>query len=406
MKKKTLNTILISAAIAVVVIAAIVFSILLRPDAHGLNAFERSKVIATASGQSVTMGEYAMGLSSTLSYYSYYGITYTPDQATQDSVIEDLLLQKLYIAKLDELGLSLTAEELAACKMTAKDQLASLEESIGKQLSTSSNFSTASVQSQINDYFSRQLGMTKAQYVAYVEQEEKAELAAEKVKAYYEAQTKNYSEEELLAYYNEYVTESYGDDYTEGNYSTYMSMYTLGYYTVPWLYVPEGFIYVDIVQIDAETEDEINELYATLESGATFADLVGDSRNTATMHLSGIEGPYAIGEGDASYVAGYADLYAVASEMEIGETKLVIEPETKTDDDGNETTTYAGYIILRTEGNLCENGAQYGVVDIDCYEGVRDQVASGFESTRFNEITTLWLADKWVDASAYAYTGA
>jgi len=166
MKKKNLKTILIAVLVAVVVICAIVFAILLRKDARGLTVFDRSKVVASAGGQSVTMGEYVMGLDNALSFYSqYYGMTYTEDtvRELQDTVVDQLLTQKLAVAKLDELGLTLSAEELASCKKAGEDQLKSLEESIGKQMATSGSFSNASLQTQINDYFTRQLGMSKAQ---------------------------------------------------------------------------------------------------------------------------------------------------------------------------------------------------------------------------------------------------
>ena len=187
MKKKTKKTILISIVIAIVVICLIVLAVLLRKDVRGLTAFDRSKVIASAGGQSITMGEYAMGLDNTLSYYTqYYGASYTDEEirTLQDNIVKQLLTQKLAVAKLDELGLSFTAEELAHFKQTAEDQLASLEESIGKQMATSGNFSNASLQTQINEYFTRQLGMSKAKYKSYVESQEKAEHALEKLQTY------------------------------------------------------------------------------------------------------------------------------------------------------------------------------------------------------------------------------
>lgn len=408
MKKNTVKVLLISAAIAVVVIAAIVFSILLRSDSHGLNAFDRAKVVATAGGEKVTMGEYVMGLNNALSYYSYYGITYTPTQEMKDSIIESLLLKKLYIAKLKELGLGLTAEELASCKKTAKDQLASLEESIGQQLSTSGNFSTAALQSQINDYFTRQLGMSKAKYVAYIEEEEKAELAYEKIYAYYEEQLKSFTEEELIAFYDKTALENYGENYAAGDYSTNMSWYQQGYYSVPPLYVPENFIYVDVVRLTADTEEALNEKLAELTDPKAFTALAASSDNTADVYVGSVSipAPFAIGENDSSYVCDYADLYATASAMEIGEIKLVTEPTTTTNDDGTETTTYTGTFILRAEGSMCENGAATGIVDIDYYSGVRDTVKEEFEASRFTDITTSWLADKQVDEAVYAYQAA
>ena len=172
MKKKNLKVLLIVIAVAIVVIAAAVFASLLRKDGRGMNAFDRSKVVATGGGQSITMGELAMGLDNSINYYhQYYNTTYTGDELKQlqENVAKDLLLQKIYASKATELGIGLTAEEIATCKKTASDQLATLEETIGKQLSTSGNFSNANLQTQINEYFTRQLGMNKSQYKAYIE---------------------------------------------------------------------------------------------------------------------------------------------------------------------------------------------------------------------------------------------
>ena len=68
MKKKNLKTLLIIVVVAVLVAAVIVFSILLRKDARGLTTFDRAKVVASAGGQNVTMGEFVLGLDNALSY--------------------------------------------------------------------------------------------------------------------------------------------------------------------------------------------------------------------------------------------------------------------------------------------------------------------------------------------------
>ncbi len=407
MKKKNLIRNIVIAAVAfVLVICVIVFSLLLRKDARGLNYFDRSRVVATAGGQSITMGEYVLGLDNTMNYMTYYGYTYSDEEKAtlKKNVVDDLLMQKLYLVKLKELGLSLTAEELASCKKTADDQLASLEESIGKQLATGGNFSTANLQSQINSYFNRQLGISKAQYKRNIELQEQAQLARTKVEAYYSEQTKNYTEEELLEFYREEVEEHYAKDYSAGTYAMTMSLYEMGYYQTPYLYVPEGFVYVDLVRIDAETEEGIQEIFTSMENGTTFDDLLTDPRNTATDQLAKLKAPYAIGESDYSYLASESSVYQTAAELEIGGIGLAVVANKTTGEDGTETVSgYTGYIVRRAEGNMCENGAQYGIVDIDYYDGVRDAMKEDFESHRFTDITAEWLKDKTVDESIYEY---
>ena len=406
MNKKTLRNILIGVAVALVILLIVVFSILLRKDANGLNVFDRNKVVASAAGQTVTMREYVMALNNTMSYYTYYGMEYSDEELKemQEGVATQLLTHKVMLQKLDELGLSLTPEELAQCKKTAQDQLAQLEESIGSQLATSGSYSNASVQSRINDYFTNRLGMTKAQYTAFIELQEKAEVAEEKLRTYYESDTQNYTDADLLAYYDEYVTDNYAANYETGTYSMQMYMYQIGYNQIPFLYVPEGFLYVDALSYTADTEEEVKVIEKRLTDGEDF-DSIASAAGVTSLHDK-LKAPYAIGESDWGYVLGSAEAYNLAKSLEVGQTDSVIVPNTTTGEDGTETTSsYTIYIVKRVEGNPCENGAAYGIVDIDYYDGVRDQVKSAYEAKRFNDLAEGWLTDKQLSDTIYTYAG-
>lgn len=419
-KKKLVRNIVIAAAAVLVLACVIVLSILLRDDARGLNYFERNKVVASAAGQSVKMGEYAMALDNSLSYYMQYGnATYTDEELKElkTNVLQQLLDQKVYVAKMNELGLNLTAEELDACKKAADDQVTALEESLGKQMSTSGNFSKASLESQINSYFTRQLGMSKSQYKKMIAEQTKASYAAEKLEAYYDEQIKGYTEDELLDYYNTYVTENFGDTYESGMYSMYMQMYEIGYSQMPYLFVPEGFVYVDVIELNDLTEEQIHAFYARYEGGESFEDLQNDPLNAKNAADAKVKGPYAIGDLDYGYAANDPALYKTASEMEIGEVKLLIAEATEAEGtesaapaegteaaEGTEPVKKTAYLIRRTEGKLCKDGAQTGVVDIDAYEGVRDTIKASYENERFQNITSEWTADAVIDETAYAYT--
>lgn len=402
--KKNVRNIVIGVCVALVIIAVVVVSILLRPDTNGLNAFDRSKVVAKAGGQSITLGEYHMALNNAMSYYSYYGITYNLTQEEKDDIIDGLLINKLYVAKMRELGLDLTAEQKAEARKTAQEQLSSLEESIGEQLATSGSFSSAALQTRINDYFTRQLGMSKSQYVSYIENQQIAAYAAEIVREHYAADIENYTEDDLLAYYRETASEGM-DNYSLGSYASNMQMYSLGYMSVPALYVPEGFLYTDVVRIADATDAELNELNDKLQSGElTFEEMIEDPRNTAPMHVAAnpVPGPYAIGEGDFAYVSAYADLYKTVADMNVGDIRLAVDSTTSTAEDGTETTSNVGYFLRRVDGTFCENGAASGVVSIDYYEGVRDTIENAYRNSRFEDITDSWLTDRWVDATVYA----
>lgn len=405
MKKKTKKTILISIVIAIVVICLIVLAVLLRKDVRGLTAFDRSKVIASAGGQSITMGEYAMGLDNTLSYYTqYYGASYTDEEirTLQDNIVKQLLTQKLAVAKLDELGLSFTAEELAHFKQTAEDQLASLEESIGKQMATSGNFSNASLQTQINEYFTRQLGMSKAKYKSYVESQEKAEHALEKLQTYYASEISGYTEEDLLAYYDQFVQENYADPYTSGAYSMQMYMYQIGYTTTPYLYIPENFIYLDVLSYTCSSNEEASAMLQKYEESGDF-EAFSKTEGIVSLHDT-LKAPYAVGEDEWGYILGSSDAYDLAKGLEIGETGAVIVPGS-TSESSDSAASYVLYIVRREAGTLCENGAQSGIVDIDYYDGVRDTVKSSYESSAFNEIAESWLTDLKISPEVYDYKG-
>ncbi len=406
MNKKTLRNILIGVAVGLVILLLIVFSILLRKDANGLNAFDRNKVVASAAGQTVTMREYVMALNNTMSYYTYYGLEYSDEELKemQEGVATQLLSHKVMLQKVDELGLSLTPEELAQCKKTAQDQLTELEESIGSQLATSGSYSNASVQSRINDYFTNRLGMTKAQYTAFIELQEKAEVAEDKLRTYYESDMQNYTDADLLAYYDEYVTDNYAANYETGTYSMQMYMYQIGYNQIPFLYVPEGFLYVDALSYTADTEEEVKVIEKRLADGEDF-DSIASAAGVTSLHDT-LKAPYAIGEADWGYVLGSAEAYNLAKSLEIGKADSVIVPNTTTGEDGTETTSsYTIYIVKRVEGNLCENGAAYGIVDIDYYDGVRAQVKSAYEANRFNDLAEGWLTDKQLSDAIYTYAG-
>ena len=400
MKKKNLKVLLIVIAVAIVVIAAAVFASLLRKDGRGMNAFDRSKVVATGGGQSITMGELAMGLDNSINYYhQYYNTTYTGDELKQlqENVAKDLLLQKVYASKTEELGIGLTAEEIATCKKTASDQLATLEETIGKQLSTSGNFSNANLQTQINEYFTRQLGMNKSQYKAYIESQEKASLSLKKLEDYYADSLSEYTDEDLLAFYHEHTSENYGDNYVDGNYAMQMYYYMLGYSSTPYLYVPEGFFYVDVLSFSADTEEEANAFVEKVNESGDF-DAIAAESGVMSQH-DFLPAPYAVGPNDWFYILDSQETYDAAAAMEIGEMKTFVISNT---DAAEDAPAYTVLVVKRVEGAICENGAASGVVDIDYY-GLRDSIKSDFEDHKFEELTETWLTNLDLTDAVHSY---
>ena len=404
MKKKHLKVLLIAIAVVIVIVAVAVLASLLRKDGRGMNAFDRSKVVASAGGQSITAGELAMGLDNSINYYyQYYGATYSGEELKQlqENVAKDLILQKIYTVKANELGIGLTAEEVASCKKTAKEQLATLEETIGKQLSTSGNFSKANLESQINEYFTRQLGMNKSQYKAYIETQEKASLSLKKIQAYYADSLSGYTDEELLAFYDSEVKEHYAGDYTDGTYAMQMYYYLLGYSSVPYLYVPEGFVYIDILSYTAATEEEANAFAEKAKESGDF-DAIAAESGVSSEH-DYLVPPYAVGPNDWFYMLDSQDTYDAVAALEIGELTTVVIPNASTETDATASiASYTAYIIKRVEGTMCENGADYGIVDIDHYN-LRSTFKSEFEEQRFVDLTETWLTDMKLTDAVYSY---
>ena len=146
-KKKLVRNIIIAIVVIVVLAAAVTAVVLLRKDAFGLNYFERNAVVASVGAETVTYGEFVGAF---MNYYSnidtynmyamYYGSGTYYDTTTEEGMtnlkqdmLDELVYQRVYIALSEELGLTLSDEELAECVKAGKDAYTSLEEECAKQ---------------------------------------------------------------------------------------------------------------------------------------------------------------------------------------------------------------------------------------------------------------------------------
>lgn len=409
-KKKMIRNIIIAALVAIVIIGAILLSVALRDDYRGYNWFERSRKVASAEGEKVTFGELAVAFDNLLYGYESSGYdlsAYSEDEIRelQKNTAESLLLQKLYIKKCEELGLELTAEEKAECREQAENEVKAIEEEIAKMLIENGSYAASTYEAQVASYYNRNIGMNKTQYKSYVTTQAKSAKCLDKLEEYYSEQMTDYTEDDLQAYYEETVQTNFIDLYQGGIYSTYMLMYQLGYYAMPYLYVPEDFIYIDLITVTAEDEATINEFYARLDAGETFEDLMADEKNINAMK-DVADGPYAIGAEDYSYLVSDAEVFTQAQQLATGEIGVLITDKTSTDADGNETVTYTGYIFRRAEGAMCVGGAATGIVNMDHYAGVRAEVELGMQQDKFSEIALTWLENEVLYEALYEYESA
>lgn len=397
-RKKTIRNIIIAVVVAVLIAAAVVLIITLRKDGRGMNAFERSKVVATADGESITMQDYAMMLDTIIQNYSYSSSSLTEEQIknVQTNAATQALMQKIYEKEAKALGLTLTDEEKQAAKDSAQAQIDGVVESYTQSLVSNGTYSKAALDKQVANYYNM-LGMTQNGYYEYIRKSAEASTYYTKLDAYYDENGYGFSEEEVLNSYHEAVEESM-QNYEAGMYSTYLMLYTYGYAT-PLLFVPDGFFYVDVVEINKTTEEDINAVFDRLNSEeVTFDELLASDENVFS-YKNVVDGPYAIGDDDYSYVFSEAEAYDLAKSLGVGEIGTFITPVTTKDDDGNETVTgYNGFIFRRVEGTICENG-ESGIINIDHYDGIRENVESGLMQEK-------WLGDANYTDAMYAYRGS
>ena len=423
-KKKTIRNILIAAIALVLIVGIVMLAIALRKDGRGMNAFERGRTAASASGETVSMIDYAMTFDTLAQNYS--GATLSDDQIKQlqENAATQALLMKIYTKEAKALGLTLTEEEEKACKDGAQQQLDSIVSTYTEQLTKNGGFSKAALDKQIASYYSA-LGMNQTQFYRYCKERNEASYYIEKLDEYYQTNGSGFSEEEVLENYHETV-KSEMENYTPGQYSSSLLMYAYGYST-PLSFVPEGFFYVDFIEVSKTTKEEVEQIFNKVIKGGkedaskfvlktdeegetedkanipeiepmTFDELMASDDNV-NVYRNVAEGPYAIGEDDYRYLfEDNEEAFETAKSLEIGQISTYIMPVSKTDTDGNELITgYIGYMFRRAEGTMCEEG-QTGAIKIDHYPMVRENIEATMRQKK-------WMSDIVYTDDLYAYRG-
>lgn len=401
-KKKLTRNILIGVLIVLVIGIAIFLSIALQKDSAGMNCFQRKATAASADGVKISMGEYRLNFDTTM--MSYQTTTFSDKQLKnlQENTAKQTLLPRVYAKEAKALGLSLTKEQKEEAAKSAQTQIDSMKESIAKEISKNGNYSKSAMEKQLASYY-QQIGMNENEYYSFVKENAEGNYYKEAIDAYYQENGDGIDEATLLDYYRKSVEDSmYTENedgtkkssYSEGQYWYSMMLYQMGY-SMPMMYVPEGFIYIDYIKLQKDTKKEIEEIINKVNAGEIDFDQLKKSDDNIDTYRSSLEGPYPIGENDHTQIFSSQEAYNAAAALAIGEIGSFIE-EPVTADDGSVTVT--GYLFRRAEGNMCMDGDS-GVIKIDYYPGVREAVLDEYRLEQ-------WISDIRFEDAMYAYKGA
>ena len=414
-KKKTIRNILIGVIAAVVVAAAIFLTVMLQKDGAGMNRFQSGATAVSGDGVSASVLEYRLTFDMLATNYQKTTLTDEQMKNLQEYAAQEVLMQKVYAKEAKALGLSLTDEQKETRDKTVNEQIDSVEQYYAQSLISGGNYSKAALDKQVQGYYQR-LGMSKDAYRAFLAQQIDAEYFEQAISDYYAANGSDISEEDLVAYYRGIVEESMMKtnedgtetvDYSDGQYWNSIMLYLYGY-SSPMLFVPEGFIYIDFIELTAASTAEAEELVRKISVGETDFDELMNSDENKDMYRQFLKAPYPIAENDHSALFSEQEVYARAAALQIGEIGSYIVPptvsETETDEsNAGETETAEGtkevtvYVFRRAEGDMCYEG-DHGVIKIDYYDGMRASVENQYHMDH-------WLSDIRYSDAVYAYKG-
>lgn len=388
MKRQTKKIIGIAVVALVVIVLVAALIMVLRKDSFGDNYFTRNQIVATVNGAKISKNQYAVTLSNYYSnidtynmYAMYYGYGQYYDTSTEDGmkslkndILNSLIDNEVYIAMAKDLGITLTSEELAEVKKEGQEALTNLKEQILESAKSSGSQTPETyATTMLANYFSN-MGISQKTFVERNEHAALAQKYAEKLQEHF-ANQRNVTEEELPEIYAEYVQEHYVDAYTDGSYTLNESYVAQGYTDIPYLYIPENFIFVRVIQLSDKLKAD--ETLEKIQAGEDFETFFSSDDNENTTGKALGDKPQAIGENDSAFTA---KLFTEASAAAIGDVILVTEEGT--DSDGNATTIC--YLVKRVEGTT-------GVVP---YEDVKDVIDSTLKSHEENEYYSKQL-DAW-----------
>ncbi len=389
MKRQTKRILIFAAVALAVIVLAAGLVMLLRKDSFGDNYFTRNKTVATVNGAKITKNEYAVSLSNYYSnidtynlYAMYYGYGQYYDTTTEsgmkslkNDIINSLIDNEVYIQMAKELGITLTGEEQEEVTQSAQDSLTSLKDQILESAKSSGSQTPETyAATMLANYFSN-MGISQKTFLKRAEHSALAQKYASKIQEHFVAE-RNVTEDELKDIYAEYAETYYQDAYEDGAYSQNASYVLAGYTDVPYLYIPEDFLFVQVIQLsDAERAEEV---LAQIQGGEDFETFLASEENESEAGRALTEGKgQPIGRNDSLFDDV---VYMAAENMNVGDVELV--QSVTQDSDGNDVNVY--YIVKRVEGTN-------GLVP---YEEVKSVIDSTLESyatgTYYNEKLDAW----------------
>ena len=389
MKRQTKKVLLIAVAVLVVIILVAGLIMLLRKDSHGDNYFSRGKAVATVNGAKITRNEFA---SSLYNYYNnidtynmyamYYGYGKYYDTSSEagmtslkNDILNNLIDSEVHIQMAKDLGITLTAEETAAAAQSAKDALANLKSQIlDSAKSAGSQTPETYATTMLANYFSS-MGINQKTFLKRSEHSALAETYVSKLQEHFAAE-RNVQDEELKDIYAEYAKAYYQDAYTDGAYAQNLSYLASEYTNIPYLYIPENFLFVQV--IETTDGEKFQDMLTKIQGGEDFTTYMAgeDNASEITKKLEGDEG-VAIGENDSPFDAA---VYILAKDMNVDDVDSV--QSLSKDADGNDVTTY--FIVKRVEGTT-------GLLP---YEDVKDVIDGSLKSYAENNYYTEQV-DAW-----------
>ncbi len=386
MKRQTKKILLIAAAALAILVLVAGLIMLLRKDSFGDNYFTRNKAVATVNGTKITKNEFAASLSNyynNIDTYNMYAMHYgygkyydvsseTGMRDLKKDILNNLIESEAFIQMGKELGITLTAEEQSAVAQSAKDALTNLKDQILESAKSSGaqNPETYAT-TMLANYFSN-IGINQKTFLKRSEHSALAEAYAEKIQEHFAAE-RNVTEAELKDIYAEYAKTYYEDAYVEGAYAQNTSYLAMGYTDIPYLYIPEDFVFVQVIQ--TSDADKAGEILAKVQEGEDFETYrASDDNESETGKAQTI---LAIGEKDSPFDGA---VYDRAKDMNVGDVDMV-QVATK-DSDGNDTAAY--YIVKRAEGTT-------GIVPYEEVKAVIDDTIKSYaENNYYTEQIEAW----------------
>lgn len=376
---------------------------------NGANAgqsADSTSVAASADGVSISTAEFQITYRRLLPYYlqAYRANGIEPDEtilkAIREGAAKEALLQKIFIKEADALGVALTDEERTACAQRANEQVDEIVSQYRDYLEERGEYEEAAFETKLAAYF-EDLGMPQDELRRFMQEGEESDLFREKLMEYYREEDTP-DEETLVRYHRESVERSmYGEDgeatYVAGQFWNYLKQYRDGHYS-PLLYVPDGFFYIDYIELHAATKEEAEETVRKVIEGEIAFDELLNSEENADPYRDTLKGPYPISEQDHAQLFTPQAVYTRAAALEIGQIDAYVS-QAVTDEDGN--TTVAVYLFRRAEGNMCVSGDS-GVIDIDYFPDTRALAEENYRLDRWYERQDLWLKDVRYEQAVYA----